>query len=138
MTQLTGFKFMITIVLMFKKIESEDKVWRFLFKLKNRLSMKLILMICFSQSLQQLYQTQKFLRKRLGRIIDSVIDHTISISKWNPLAGSSCIKLSKELDHQWKGLINIQNIDDNQCYKWCLFRYLNPADHHPAKITKAD
>ena len=95
-------------------------------------------MICFSQSLQQLYQTQKFLRKRLGRIIDSVIDHTISISKWNPLAGSSCIKLSKELDHQWKGLINIQNIDDNQCYKWCLFRCLNPADHHPAKITKAD
>ena len=138
MTQLTGFKFMITIVLMFKKIESEDKVWRFLFKLKNRLSMKLTLMICFSQSLLQLYQTQKSLRKRLGRIIDSVIDHTISISKYNPLAGSSCIKLSKELDHQWKGLINIQNIDDNQCYKWCLFRCLNPADHHPAKITKAD
>ena len=138
MTQLTGFKFMITIVLMFKKIESEDKVWRFLFKLKNRLSMKLTLMICFSQSLLQLYQTQKSLRKRLGRIIDSVIDHTISISKYNPLAGSSCIKLSKELDHQWKGLINIQNIDDNQCYKWCLFRYLNPADHDPAKITKAD
>ena len=91
---------MITIVLMFKKIESEDKVWRFLFKLKNRLSMKLTLMICFSQSLLQLYQTQKSLRKRLGRIIDSVIDHTISISKYNPLAGSSCIKLSKELDHQ--------------------------------------
>ena len=62
--------------------------------------MKLTLMICFSQSLLQLYQTQKSLRKRLGRIIDSVIDHTISISKYNPLAGSSCIKLSKELDHQ--------------------------------------
>ena len=23
-------------------------------------------------------------------------------------------------------------------YKWCLVRYLNPADHHPARITKAD
>ena len=35
-------------------------------------------------------------------------------------------------------MINIQNIDDNECFKWCLVRYLNPADHHPARITKAD
>ena len=35
-------------------------------------------------------------------------------------------------------MINIQNIDDNECFKWCLVRYLNPADHHPARITKTD
>ena len=35
-------------------------------------------------------------------------------------------------------MINIQNIDDNECFKWCLVGYLNPADHHPARITKAD
>ena len=35
-------------------------------------------------------------------------------------------------------MINIQNIDDNDCFKWCLVRYLNPAGHHPARITKAD
>ena len=57
-------------------------------------------------------------------IIDSFIYHTISISKCNPLAGSSYIKLHKELDHPRKGLINIQNTDDNECYKWCLVRYL--------------
>ena len=34
-------------------------------------------------------------------------------------------------------MINIQNIDDNECFKWCLVRYLHPADHHPARITKA-
>ena len=33
---------------------------------------------------------------------------------------------------------NIQNIDDNKCFKWCLVRYLDPADYHPARITKAD
>ena len=81
---------------------------------------------------------QKSLGKGSGQIIDSVIDHTISISKYNPLAGSSYIKLPKELDHPRKGLINIQNTDDNECFKWCLVRYLNPADHHPARITKAD
>ena len=47
-------------------------------------------------------------------------------------------KLPKELDHPRKGLINIQNIEDNECFKWCLVRYLNPADHNPRRITKAD
>ena len=56
---------------------------------------------------------QKSLRKSSSWIIDSVIDHAISISKYNPLAESSYIKLPKELDDLRKGLINIQNIDDN-------------------------
>ena len=80
---------------------------------------------------------KKSLGKFSGQIIDSVIDHTISILKCNPLAKTSYIKLRKELDHPRKGLINMQNID-NECFKWCLVRYLNPADHHPARITKSD
>ena len=35
-------------------------------------------------------------------------------------------------------MINVQNIDDNECLKWSLVRYLNPTHHHPARITKAD
>ena len=66
------------------------------------------------------------------------MDHTISISKYNPLARRSCIKSPKELDHQGKGFINIQNIDDNECFKWCFVRYLNAADHNPRRIKKAD
>ena len=73
-----------------------------------------------------------------GWIIDSVIDHTIGISKYNPLAGSSYIKLPKELVHLRKGLTNIQNNDGNDFLKWCLVRYLNPADHNPRIITKTD
>ena len=34
-------------------------------------------------------------------------------------------------------MINILNIDDNECFKWCLVRYLNPADCKLARITKA-
>ena len=26
----------------------------------------------------------------------------------------------------------------NGAFKWCLFRYLNPADHNPGRITKVD
>ena len=82
------------------------------------------------------------IKKSLGKgsdwIIDSIIYYTISISKYNPLAGSSYIKLPRELDHPKKGLINIQNIDDNECFQWCLLRYLNPADYYPRRIKKAD
>ena len=91
---------------------------------------------CFNQSILQLYQTS--LGKGSGWIIDSVIDHIINISKYNPLAGSSYIKLPKELDNPRKGLINIQNIHDNECFKWSIVRYVNPTDHNPRRITKAD
>ena len=92
---------------------------------------------------QSIYTTttrniQKSLGKGSGWIIDSVSDHTISISKYNLLAGSSYIKLPKELDHPRKRLINIRNIDDNECFNWCIVRYLNLVDHHPARTTKAD
>ena len=49
---------------------------------------------------------QKSLGKGSNQITDSVIEHNISISKYKPSAGSSCIKLPKELDHPRKGLIN--------------------------------
>ena len=78
---------------------------------------------------------QKSFEKGSDWIIDSVIDHNNSILKlllviqYNcfqikdySLAGSSYIELPKELNHQRKGLINIQNIDDNGCFKWCLIR----------------
>ena len=26
----------------------------------------------------------------------------------------------------------------NKCFKWCLVIYLNPADHNPRRITKAN
>ena len=46
-------------------------------------------------------------------ISDLVLNGKINISKYNALAGSSYIKLPKELDHPKKGLFNIQNFDDN-------------------------
>ena len=81
---------------------------------------------------------QKSLKKGSDWIIDSIIDHAISISKNNPLAESSCIKLPKKLDHPRKGLINIQNINDNEYLKWSIVRYVNPADYHSAGIRNFD
>ena len=35
-------------------------------------------------------------------------------------------------------MINIQNIDDNECFKWSLVKYLHLEYHHPPRITIAD
>ena len=55
--------------------------------------MKVTLMMVLNQSKLQLYQTYKNLYEKVQA--DSAIDHTISISKYNPLAGSSYVKLLK-------------------------------------------
>ena len=36
-----------------------------------------------------------------------------------------------------RGLINIQNVD-NECFRWCLVRYLNPVTKNVAKIGNVD
>ena len=71
-------------------------------------------------------------------VIDLVINPNTNISKYNPLAGSSYVKLPKESNHSKKDLINIQNINDNECLKWCLVTYLPPGYHHAARIRKID
>ena len=35
-------------------------------------------------------------------------------------------------------MINIWNIDDNECFKWSIVRHLNPAGHNPIRIKKVD
>ena len=35
-------------------------------------------------------------------------------------------------------MINIQNIDDDEFFKWSIVRYLNLTDHNPRRITKAE
>ena len=132
----------LVLVLVFKKIGSKDKT-----KYDNFYSSSKAEIIINENDIDEVFQSiftrimeniQKSSQKHPEWINHSVIDHTIGISKCNPLAGISYVKLPKELDHPRNRLINIQNIDDNECFKWCLVRYLNPADHHPARITKAD
>ena len=133
---------MATLVHVLKKIESEDKT-----KSDNFYSSSKAGIIMnesdIDDEFESIYSTiiskiQKLLGKGSNWIIDSVIDHTISISKYNHLAGSSYMKLPEELNHPRKGLINIQNIDNSEFFKWSLGKYLNPADRNWARIIKAD
>ena len=59
-----------------------------------------------------------------GWIIDWVDNIAIEICNYEPVAASSYFKLPEELNHLRKGLINIQNRDDNKCFEWCHVRLL--------------
>ena len=87
---------MTTLVLVFKKIKSEDKTKSDNFYLSSKAKI-IINESDIDDVFKSIYTTiitniQKFLGKSLGFITDSVIDHTISFSKYNTLAGSSYIK----------------------------------------------
>ena len=101
-----------------KEKDRSNKIWQVLFKLKSRDNQWKWRWSCIPINLYYNYiKHTKDFRKGSGWIIDSVIDHTISISNYNPLVGSIYIKLPKELDHPRKGLINTQNMNDNKCFK---------------------
>ena len=51
--------------------------------------------------------------------------------------GSSYIKLPAKLGNSRKGLINMKN-EDNECFRWCHIRHLNPQTKYPEKIKKED
>ena len=50
---------------------------------------------------------------------------------------SSYVELPTELRNPKKGLINIKNKDD-ECFRWCHIRHLNPQTEHPERIKKGD
>ena len=119
---------MTTLAIEFTKIKREDATKYTNFYSKSKAE-TIINESDIDDVFESVYTTiilniQKYIGKGLGLIIDSVVDHTIDISKFNPLAGSSYIKLTKELDHIIKDLINIQDINYNKCFKWYLVRYV--------------
>ena len=131
-TQLRGLKFVKTLVLVFKKIEIKDKTKYDNFHLSSKAE-TIINESDIVNVFQSIYNYRKYTKIFIKRFrVDYWFSHLSYY--YNPLAGSSYIKLPKELDHPRKELINIQNADDNECFTCCLVRYLNPADHNPARI----
>jgi hypothetical protein len=69
--------------------------------------------------------------------VGSLISHYINVTKYSPLSGKSYMKLDESLQHPMHGLIILKN-KDNECFRWCHIRHLNPQDKDPQRIKKAD
>ena len=72
-----------------------------------------------------------------GWTVKSVDNHYLNVMKYRPMKGSSYIQLPEEINHNMNGLTNIKN-NDNECFRWCHIRHLNPQNSHPERIKRTD
>ena len=79
----------------------------------------------------------KWVSEGSGWVIDRIDSHYINVTTYTPLHGSSYIELPIEPRNPKKGLINIKNKDD-ECFRWCHIRHLNPQEKDPQRIKKED
>ena len=140
LTSMKGLKFVETLKVTFKK-PAEDKIIHkiayFNSKLKtiiNNTDIPEALQLTKQQILNMIAQ---WISESSGWTIESVDNHYLNIVQYQPMKGSSYIKLPQELRHHKKGLINMKN-EDNECFRWCHIRRLNPQDKDPQKIKKSD
>ena len=79
----------------------------------------------------------KWVSEGLGWVIDRIDSHYINVTTYRPLHGSSYVELPTKLRNPKKGLTNIKN-KDNECFRWCHIRHLNPPKKDPQRIKKDD
>ena len=72
----------------------------------------------------------------IRRVIKSIDKHEIDISKYKPLRGSSYLPHYLKKIKNKKATINIQNKNDNECFRWCHLAFLFPVKQKAERISK--
>ena len=140
LTSMKGLKFVETLKVTFKKLEKdkiEDKTSYFFSKpltIINNTEIPEALQLSKEQILNMI---AKLISEGSGWTVESVDNHYLNIVQYQPMKGSSYIKLPQELRNSAKGLINMKN-EDNECFRWCHIRHLNPQNKDPQRIKKSD
>ena len=140
LVQTKGFKFVETLQVKFVKHSNDKKMLKNGYfnsttdLIINETDIKLAIQASQQQILNIIAQ---WISEGSGWTIQSIENHYINIVNYNPLKGSSYIKLPQELRNSAKGLINMKN-KDNECFRWCHIRHLNPQDKDPQRIKKTD
>ena len=140
LVQTKGFKFVETLQVKFVKHSNGKKIQKNGYfnstadLITNETDIKLSI-----QASQQLILNKiaQWISEGSGWTIQSIENHYINIVNYDPLKGSSYIKLPQQLRNSAKGLINMKN-KDNECFRWCHIRHLNPQDKDPQRIKKTD
>ena len=76
----------------------------------------------------------RFQRRGSNWRFEEVLKLEIHLVGFVPLKGNSWIPLPETISKK-KAVINMKN-EDNECFKWCVTRALNPVEHHPERITQ--
>ena len=140
LTSMKGLKFVETIKIKLKKLSNDGTLEKNAYfnskpqTIINNAEIPGALQLSKQQILNMIAQ---WISEGSGWTIEFVDNHYLNIVQYQPMKGSSYIKLPQELRHHRKGLINMKN-DDNECFRWCHIRYLNPQDKDPQRIKKTD
>ena len=140
LTSMKGLKFVETLKVTLKKSAKDKiihKIAYFNSKPKTIINNTEIPEALQSSKEQILNMIAQWISKGSGWTVESVDNHYLNIVQYQPMKGSSYIKLPQELRNSAKGLINMKN-EDNECFRWCHIRHLNPQDIHPERIKKSD
>ena len=140
LVQTKGFKFVETLQVKFVKYSNDKKIQKNGYfnsatdLIINETDIKLAIQTSQQQILNKIAQ---WISEGSGWTIQSIENHYINIANYSPLKGSSYIELPQELRNSAKGLINMKN-KDNECFRWCHIRHLNPQDKDSQRIKKTD
>ena len=140
LTSMKGLKFIETLTVTFKKFVNSEIVYKTAYfnskpqTIINNVEIPEALQLSKEQILNIIAQ---WISEGSGWTIESVDNHHLNIVQYQPMKGSSYIKLPQELRNSSKGLINMKN-EDNECFRWCHIRRLNPQDKYPQRIKKSD
>ena len=140
LTSMKGLKFIETLTVTFKKFVNSEIVYKTAYfnskpqTIINNVEIPEALQLSKEQILNIIAQ---WISEGSGWTIESVDNHHLNIVQYKPMNGSSYIKLPIELRNSAKGLINMKN-EDNECFRWCHIRCLNPQDKNPQRIKKSD
>ena len=135
-----GFKFNMTLQIRLSKQTGDGKVYREpyfnsgAFTVTNAESMIESIEIAIEKILNLI---AVWLSEGSGWVIELVLHHYLHIVTYLPLKGKSYIELPECLRNPMKGLVNLQN-KDNECFRWCHVRYLNPPKNYPQRIKLSD
>ena len=92
----------------------------------------------YDQAVEEiLNRIARWISKGSGWVIERILNLYLNIVSYVPLKGRSYFPLPGELRNSKRGLINLQN-DDNECFRWCHVRHINPDKKDPQRITQKD
>ena len=140
LNEMKGLKYVETLKVTFEKISADVIVEKSAYF--NSTSQTIINEMEIADSLQLskqniLNKISQWISEGSGWTIKSVDSHYLNIAKYEPMKGSSYIQLPSELRNSAKGLINMKN-EDNECFRWCHIRHINPQEKYPQRIKKTD
>ena len=138
--EMTGLKFVETLKITFEKQEGDKIIEKIAYF--NSSAQTIINETEIAESIQItqnqiINKIQQWISEGSAWLIQSVDSHFINVVKYQPIKGSSYIPLPEELRNSSKGIINMKNYDD-ECFRWCHIRYLNPQEKDPQRIKKTD